>query len=431
MTTNRGLIDDSTILRPAMLMDKGIPLPFLSGSLRVDEGWCAVLTVGGAFKEILMPGTHFMDRYHFFRDVLVTLVDTRVQTLTVTTKDEFTIAQPVPVKVNLDLATEYRVVDARRVATEVKTPLLNLFDRVIQAVRSVIVHATYEEFRTQGEMLARSTLQRLQGQNLAATLGMEVLNVIVTSITGADPIAQQHIKEFTTVRNWQLDSTITLNTRVTPEWLLINRPEIYQQIIAGNTTVLKELIDKGLLDPAGFLNQPTGALPPNISAMLGQLAGGFQAPGLPSAGARPTGPVTTPPLGFSPQPPTQLPPATPPSPAPASDARARVKEDLEYLREFAKQLPDARASAAAVIDEATGLPDGRYVLEFHFTSGAAGQLQRRIQIKVKCPVGYPRQAPLLEVQEDGQLVDFPSVVLGKWNSGYAVEIAREVHGYYG
>jgi len=413
MTTNRYLIDDTPILRPTQLLDKGIPLPFLSGRLRVDEGSCAVISEGGAFKEILLPGTHYLDKYKFFRDVLATVVDLRVQTLSLTTKDEFTIAQPVPVKINLDLSVEYRVTDARRVVMEVKSPVLNLYDRVIQAVRGVIVHATYDEFRTQGEMSSRSTLQRLQAMTIPEVLGIEVLNVLVTSITGADPVAQQHIKEYTTVRNWQLDSAITLNTRVTPEWLMINRPEIYQQLLAGNTTLMKELIDKGLLDPSGFMNQPAGTVHPNIANVIGLLGGATlpQFPGL--------SPVPTPLHGLS----SQTAPVTPPG----GDVRARIQEDLEYLREFAKTVPGATASAAAVADQSTELPDGRYIFNLEFVSRAGNTYT----LTIRCPVGYPKVSPTLEVMEDGKPVPFPSAVLSRWSANYIVEIAREVQDYYG
>ena len=273
--------------------------------------------------------------------------------------------------------------------------------------------AKTHEFRTQGEMSSRSTLQRLQAMTIPEVLGIEVLNVLVTSITGADPVAQQHIKEYTTVRNWQLDSAITLNTRVTPEWLMINRPEIYQQLLAGNTTLMKELIDKGLLDPSGFMNQPAGTVHPNIANVIGLLGGATlpQFPGL--------SPVPTPLHGLS----SQTAPVTPPG----GDVRARIQEDLEYLREFAKTVPGATASAAAVADQSTELPDGRYIFNLEFVSRAGNTYT----LTIRCPVGYPKVSPTLEVMEDGKPVPFPSAVLSRWSANYIVEIAREVQDYYG
>ena len=265
MSNNRHLINDFDIVRPAQLLDKGLPLPGLSGRYVVEEGWCAVITEGGAFKEILKPGTHFLNKYRMFRDLKAIAVDLRIQPLHISTQHEFTISQPVPVEINLDLAVEYRVSDPRRVALEVKTPLTSLFDRVIQAVRGAVVYATVDEVRTQGEGIARTTLQSLQAMQLPKVVGIEVLNVLVTSIkatdAGTDVLAQQTMKEYTTVRDWQVDSMMIQQSQMTPEWLMVHRPEIYQQLIAGNLEVLKEMIDKGLLDPAGFLNQPTGATP--------------------------------------------------------------------------------------------------------------------------------------------------------------------------
>jgi regulator of protease activity HflC (stomatin/prohibitin superfamily) len=161
MGTNRNTIDHSAIIYPTQLLDKGIPLPFLEGKFVVDQGWCAVITEGGAFKEILEPGTHFLGKYKVFRDVKATKVDMRVKTLEVMTWGEFNISQPIPVEVDLSLSVEYRVADPRRVVTEVTTPLWSLFDRVIKAVRGSIIYATIDEIRTQGEGIARTTMENL------------------------------------------------------------------------------------------------------------------------------------------------------------------------------------------------------------------------------------------------------------------------------
>ena len=186
MPTNRSFINDFDIVRPAQLLEKGIPLPGLSGKYTVDEGWIAVVTEGGAFKEILEPGTYFANRYRFFRDVKIIEVDTRVQTLTVSTMREFTIQDPVTVEINLDLSVEYRITDARRVALEVKTPLTSLYDRVIQAGRGAVSYATVTEIRTQGEGIARTTLQQLQAMQLPKVIGIEIFNVLTTSIKATD-----------------------------------------------------------------------------------------------------------------------------------------------------------------------------------------------------------------------------------------------------
>ena len=94
MSTNRALINDFDVIRPQQLLDKGLPLPFLSGKYVVDEGWCAVITEGGAFKEILSPGTHFLEKYHFFRDVKATAINTKINTMMISTTREFMIQKP-------------------------------------------------------------------------------------------------------------------------------------------------------------------------------------------------------------------------------------------------------------------------------------------------------------------------------------------------
>ena len=412
MATNRYLINDLDIVRPAQLLDKGLPIPGLAGRYVVDEGWHAVITVGGAFKEILHPGHHSLSKYSFWRDVKAFEVDTRIQTLNVSTTGEFTIAQPVPVEINLDLAVEYQVTDARRVALEIKTPLTSLYDRVIQSVRSVIVHATYDEFRTQGENIALMTLQRLQAMQLPKLIGIQISNVLVTSIKGADIIAEQNIKEYTTVRDWQLDNAILQQSQVTPQWLMVHRPEIYQQILAGNTEVLKELIDKGLVDPAGFLNQPVGtesAIWQNVISNMEMATGmnmlqtGLGAAGQPSA-------------------PQLLGPSQAPHVA-GQDTLARIKEDLRYLR----AASGVQAQAGAGMDTTTGLPDGTYNFRVEWKTGSGQPLT----LYFHCPVDYPNDPPSFRIDLNGKAESFESAILRHWNGQYLVEIAREVRDYYG
>ena len=260
MPTNRSFINDFDIVRPAQLLEKGIPLPGLSGKYTVDEGWVSVITEGGAFKETLEPGTYFLNRYRFFRDVKAIEVDTRVQTLTVSTMREFSIQNPVTVEINLDLSVEYRVTDARRVALEVKTPLTSLYDRVIQAARGAVSYATVNEIRTQGEGIARTTLQQLQAMQLPKIIGIEIFNVLTTSIkatdAGNDALAAREMTEYERLRDWKLEQETTAQSQVTWAWLLTYRPEVAQRMIETYGMMAKEMIDKGLLDPAGFMNQP-------------------------------------------------------------------------------------------------------------------------------------------------------------------------------
>jgi hypothetical protein len=396
VSNNRSEIVDSDVLRPPQLLDKGLPLPGLENSYVVDEGWCAVITEGGAYKEILEPGTHFLGRYSFWRNVKATLVDRRVRTLTVSTTREFSIAHPVPVQINLDLQVEYRVSDPRRVAMEVSTPLTSLFDRVIGAVRGAAVNATIDEIRTQGDGLARAAMHALQAMRLPAVLGIEVLNVHVTTIratdTGSDALATQQMKEFTTIRDWQLDTAMLQQSQMTPEWLIVHRPELYQQMLAGNQMLLKEMIDKGLLDPAGVLNQP--------------LAGGFGIDPLRMFPGQGFGVPQTPQL-----------PSRPPA-----DIHARMREEVSYLQ----KLSGATVSVKPGADD-SGIPDGSYDLMLEMPRISSG----RLTLYFVCAADYPTGMPLVEAELDGQSVPFESAVTRRWTGQYLVEIAREARQYFG
>lgn len=407
MSTNRALVNDFDVIRPQQLLDKGLPLPFLSGRYVVDEGWCAVITEGGAFKEILTPGTHFLEKYHFFRDVKATAINTKINTMMVSTTREFTIQKPVPVEINLDVAVEYQVKDPRRIATEITTPLTSLYDRVIQAIRSAVVYATVDEIRTQGEGIAQSALQRLQAMQLPKVLGIEIFNVLVTSIkatdSGMDILAQQQMSEFTRVRDWQLDSAIVQGTQITPQWMMINRPEIYAQLMAGNFQVVKELIDKGLLDPAAFLNQPSGTAGFDPSNILS----GFTNPML--AGGQFGGNQTTPML-------------TDQGAAAKKDINTRIREDIGYLKNLASASVENKPG-----QDGDGLPDGSFDIRLTMPRASGGT----IIIYITCPNGYPTVPPTLDVEIDGNDAPFQSAVLRRWSGQYLVEIAREVKQYFG
>lgn len=387
MTNNRYLIDNFEIVRPPVLLDKGLPLPGLSGKYVVEEGCVAVITVGGNYKEILNPGTHSLRRYSMWREVRAINVDMRMHTLTVSTSREFTIDQPVQVQIDLDLAVEYRVCDPRKVALELQTPLINLYDRVLQAVRDVIVRATRDEIRTRGENLARTTLQRLQEMQLSKQIGIEVLNVLVTTIkvldTAGDVIATQQLKEFETIRDWQTDSAITQNSQLTWEWLVRSRPEIAQQLIAIYGEMAREMIDKGWLDPARFLNQPVGK---NTSEL----------PGAATPGATIIG---------------------------SNDIHARMSEEIRLL----KNLPGAKVEARPVTNE-DGIPNGSYNVRVQIPRNSGGVLT----FYFACLKEYPQQAPVLEVEVDEQPTPYQSEVLSRWSGHqYLVEIVRDLQHRFG
>jgi hypothetical protein len=412
MPTNRAFINDGDVVRPAQLLDRGLPLPGLRGRYVVEEGWCGIITEGGVFKESLPPGQHSLGKYRFGRDVKATAVDCRLQTLTVSTTQEFTIARPTLVQIDLDLAIEYRIADPRRVALEIKTPLTSLYDRVIQAARDVVVHATHDEIRTQGAGIAVATLDRLHALNLPRHLGIEVFNVLVTGIkargTDGNALATQAMKEYTTFRDWQLDGAMTQQSQVTWAWLLRHRPEIANQLIAEHGMNARLLVEQGVLDPARLLNQPVGSSlggQTNPSDLLGGMG---TPPGFFGGGADASQNT-----GFG----------QPPQLAPGSTIQDRIREEQEYLAREPGVSVEARPRK-----NSQGSPDGSYAVKVILPRSSGGQ----ITVYFVCPAGYPQAPPVsIEVDVNGQPTPFQSSIMRRWNGHYLVEIIREVKTFVG
>lgn len=291
MPTNRHLVDNNELVHAPIHLDRGWTAAFGFGkSFVVDEGRVAVITEGGAYVDTLFPGTHALSQYATGRELKAIFVETRELTLTVSTSREFTIARPVPVSINLDVAITYRVSDFRRVACEVKYPVTELYDCIIQAIRSAITYATYDEIRTQGEGIAATALARLKDAQLPTVIGVEVLNVRVIRLqaldTAGDALAGQAFSEYVTVRDWMVDNQITANAQVTWPWLVQHRPEIAQRLIELYGNMAEKMIESGALDTASFLNQPTGSNAPQINPLLD-----LRQFGLPGPFARPESPV--------------------------------------------------------------------------------------------------------------------------------------------
>lgn len=413
MPNNRAAINDMEILRPPEVLDKGLPLPGLDGRFEVQEGWVSIITEGGAFKEILRPGTHFLSKYHFWRNVRQTQVNVKVNTLPLVSTREFSIGQPAMVEVSLELSVEYRVSEPRRVAMEVSHPLTSLWDRVHTSVGNVVAQCTHDELRTRGEGIARITLQRLQGMQLPVTLGMEVFNVFVTTLkatdAGADVLAKQQFKEYEQVRDWVTQAQILAQSQVTPQWLLVNRPEIYQQLMAGNQEILKAFIEHGGWDPARVLQQFATGMP---LVPLG--FGGL--PGLSPSGASGTGGGAAV-LGPGQNPVPQLGPG-----APSADALSRIREEIDLL----KQAPGADIQARA--GQSDDLPDGTYTIKASVPRASGGELT----LYFSCSAGFPSQPPSVEVEVDGEPAAFHPISLRQWAAHrYLVEIVNEARQFFG
>jgi hypothetical protein len=248
-------------------------------------------------------------------------------------------------------------------------------------------------------------MQRLQAMQLPKVLGIEIFNVMVTSIkatdTGSDVLAQQQMSEFTRVRDWQLDSAIVQGTQITPQWMMINRPDIYAQLMAGNFQVVKELIDKGLLDPAAFLNQASGAPSFDPSKLLS----GFGSQGLPGQFGGNTGM-----------------PMIAEQSSMEKDINTRIREEVNYL----KKLPGANVENKPGQDD-DGVPDGSFDLRITMPRASGGT----ITIYITCPKGFPVNPPTIDAEVDGEDAPFQPAVLRRWSGQYLVEIVREAKQYFG
>ena len=378
MNTNRDRIDNTIIKQPAVALERGL-LPGFQGMYVVDQGWIAVVTEGGSYKETLQPGHHSLGHYKYNRDIKMTNVNTKLQTLAVVTNGEFKIQQsvagqlPLALDIDLGLSVEYQVSDPLRVAMEIERPVTALFDRVIQATRDAVAFLSINEVRTGGASIARTIQQNLQGMLLPKTIGIEVFGVFIT------------------------DAYMTQNSQVTWEWLLINRPEVAQMYIAQYGELAKSMIDKGMLNTAEFLTGPPGSSPTAAgSGAMSNLLGGM--PGMPGA------------PGSAPQ----LPAGGPAAPT----LLDRMKEERGYL----EKLPGARVELRGGVDR-SNTPDGSYVMRLEVPRTSGGQLE----IIFFCPPGYPKEKPSVDVLVNGQPTPFQSAALNGWRGvEYLTEVARDI-----
>jgi len=404
MPNNRHLVDNNELVHAPLRLERGWTAMFGFGNeFVVDEGRVAVITEGGAYIDTLFPGTHALSQFAFGRELKAIFVETRELTLTVSTAREFTIARPVPVTINLDLAVTYRVSDFRRVACEIKYPVTELYDRVIKAVRSAVAYATYDEVRIQGEGIAATTLERLRDMGLPTTLGIEVLNVNVVRLqaldTAGDALATQAFREYTTVRDWMLDNSITANARVTWPWLVQHRPEIAQELIKQYGNMAEKMIESGALDTTSLLNRPTQSGTPQFNPLADLGAFGLSTPmagfGVPDTPERSS-------QGL-------LPGRSQP------DFMGRMREEIELLN----NLPNARVEHQSSTDQ-HGLPDG-----FAVKVSLPLKLQGLLTIFFACSSDYPSKSPNVELEVDGESVGFTSEILRRWSGQYLIEIVRE------
>lgn len=412
MSTNRHLINNNELVHAPVHLERGWTVMFGFGnSFVVNEGQVAVITEGGAYVETLFPGTHALSRFATGRELKAILVEAREMDLTVSTSREFTIARPVPVTIDLDVSVTYRVSDFRRVACEVKYPLLALYDEVINAIRSAVSYATYDEIRVQGEGIAATTLARLKSAQLQRVIGIEVLNVRVVRLrsldTAGDALAGQALKEYTKVRDWMVDNQITANSQVTWPWLVVNRPEVAKQLLQMYGSMAEKMIESGALSTSNFLNQTIGGQPAGINDPLLDLS----LFGLPTSINRSISSTDSIPASDS---------KGLLSPRTQQDFLGRMREEVSYLKSFSGAQVDS-----GLIYDAQGVPNG-FAIQVKISLKMGGELV----LYFACTSSYPSSKPDVAVEVDGSSAHFDSEILRKWSGQYLVEIVREAKKWF-
>jgi hypothetical protein len=405
-TDNRHTISEMDLVRPEQLLEKGIPLPLLSGKYEVKEGFCAVVTEGSVYKEVLGPGFYHLHKYKLFRDVRATVVDMRIKRLEMETSRVFSMRYPVPVQLDLDLSVDYRVADPRMVALEIEEPLHTLYDRINQSLGPLISNSNYKEVLEDRDAFSERMGQKIIGQRFGKLIGIDVLNVIITKLraldAGDDALGAQILDEYTTVRNWQVDSTILANSQMDMMTML------KQASPDKRIELLQDMVDKGFMDPAGgFLNQPTNNPNANYNPnqMMNQLMSGFNA-------GQAQGPMTNVPSNAMGQ--NQL---TPGTPGGGQDRNARMQEEVNLL----KQISGINVDTKTGVDE-NGLPNGFFNFRLQVPKQSGGE----ILCYFSCTPQYPSEPPLMMVEVDGEDYPFESANLRNWRGQYMVEIVREV-----
>jgi len=399
MSDNRHLINDFDLVRAEQMLDQGIPLPGLSGKYEVKEGFCAVITEGGVYKETIGPGFYHLSKYKMFRNVGAILVDMRRKQLSIETKRKYSIKSPVSVQLDLDLTVDYQVQDPRMVALEIEQPLLALYDRVNQAIAPVIRGANYEEIKIITESFGERIFARLQGMQLPKIIGIKVLGVIITNLvpldSGEDALSRQSMDEHRQFRNWQLDSIIRENTNFTLKDYIDDAPP------EKRLDFIQALIENGAFDEAGkLLSRPAGrssASPAtdieNFLLNLGHTHNRMN----PDESSNNQKLLAGNDLN-------------------EAQSRRRMLEEEELI----KSIPGSKWELKHRADD-KGFPDGSYIIR-KVPRSSGGE----IICYFLCDKDFPRTPPIISLEVDHEDVVFESTNLRNWRGQYLYEIVNEV-----
>jgi hypothetical protein len=315
-----------------------------------------------------------------------------------------------PAPVELDMSVIFQVVDARRVATEIGTPMTRLYNDVFNAARGVINHATANEIRMGYETIASMVFTRLKGMNIRSRLGIEVKDLTVTRLD-EETVTIFEIKDWTTIQEANLKAWIIQNTPISLQYLYIEHPEIIETIIKQQGALLQEYVKQGI---NGFELLPS---PTEMLIRLGVLPAGHGSNYTDTIAASSYLPGSS--TTYLPSSLNQ--PAVHSQPQPKSP-HDRMQEEIDYL----KTLPGSRVVSTAGLND-DHIPDGSYVLKVDLPRSSGG----KIEICITCSTDYPASPPDLTIEVDGQYALYDSDIIRRWNRNYLIEIVRDIQRYAG
>lgn len=409
MADNRNYINESSLVKREQILAKGLPILGLSGKYQVKEGYCAVLTEGGVYKETLGPGFYHLHKYRIFRELTATVVDMRTKTLEIETDQKHQIKYPFPVEVDLYLTIEYKVTDPRTIALEFEEPLRALFDRVTSVFDPIIANSSHEEVLTQRPLLSQKIYQGIQALQLPRTLGIDVRNVIITKLkvhdTGGDVISTRAKDETIYMREAQMEAYILAHApRDFVSLLMQADPNERIKLMQTWIAEIGPLPESQMASPVWGGGSGFGQMQGMFGSHGGQamLGGGYG-----QQQAFPNSPMTSSSWQGSP---------TPMLPG-QGGGQNRMVDELNYLR----AIPGAKVETRSETDQ-NGLATGGHMVKVTVPKQSGG----RIDCYFHCPVQFPTVPPMFSLEVDGQDYPFTPASLRNWRSQYLSEIVREV-----
>jgi hypothetical protein len=399
------------LVKGPIKVDKGLFRRF-----RVYEGTEAIVLIDGQHRETLQPGGYFTMAYPIFQQLELYVVDTRDRNMDVHVWDDLRIAYRTPsgdeiaIPISLRISVTYRVADTRIVALQINMPLGNLYDFVVEAMRVVVARTRYQDFQYGGNA-GQLILQQLQQRGLDTYLGIEVVNVQIASIGGAEVIDSTIVDGVVGVTSAQNETRVleiqeearrrlelqdALNRAdiskaisLTPGYVLRYHPDMYDRIFGNQAQTdalrmqaLVDLIRSGMLSP-GQLG--------TASQLFLDSSPERTAPNLLPSGSSPSEGATT--QFISPL-----------------SGRERVLADAQELHD---------AGIRTEVSEGNGLL--AVIVLLQDSEGHS------LTIYLDCPPNYPHIPPAIFVELDGEQQQFRPLCVDQWHPTMKLSVpVREI-----